>query len=71
VFRGLASGRAVLADSAYGNRTMLVPQFLDVWRGRIAFVVRRPDQPPHDNLLGLEDASLLVVPPEVVRAAMH
>jgi uncharacterized protein len=71
VFRGLAAGRAVLADSAYGNRTMLVPQFLDVWRGRIAFVVRRPDQPPHDNLLGLEDASLLVVPPEVVRAAMH
>ena len=71
VFRGLAAGRAVLADSAYGNRTMLVPRFLDVWRGRIAFVVRRPDQPPHENLLALEDADLLVVPPEVVRAAMR
>ncbi len=71
VFRGLAAGRAVLADSAYGNRTMLVPHFLDVWRGQIAFVVRRPDQPPHENLLALQDADLLVVPPEVVRAAMH
>jgi len=71
VFRGLAAGRAVLADSAYGNRTMLVPRFLEVWRGRIAFVVRRPDQPPHENLLALEDADLLVVPPEVVRAAMR
>jgi uncharacterized protein len=71
VFRGLAAGRAVLADSAYGNRTMLVSRFLEVWRGRIAFVVRRPDQPPHENLLALEDADLLVVPPEVVRAAMR
>lgn len=71
VFRGLAAGRAVLADSAYGNRTMLVPHFLDVWRGQIAFVVRRPDQPPHENLLALQDADLLVVPPEVVRAAMR
>jgi uncharacterized protein len=71
VFRGLAAGRAVLADSAYGNRTMLVPRFLEVWRGRIAFVVRRPDQPTHENLLALEDADLLVVPPEVVRAAMR
>lgn len=71
IFRGLAAGRAVLADSAYGNRTMLAGHFLDVWRGQIAFVVRRPDQPPHENLLALQDADLLVVPPEVVRAAMH
>lgn len=69
VFRGLSAGRAVLADSAYGNRTMLVPRFLEVWRGQIAFVVRRPDQAPRENLLALEDAALLVVPPEVVRAA--
>lgn len=70
VFRGLAAGRAVLADSAYGNRTMFVPHFLDVWRGKIAFVVRRPDQSAHENLLALQDDDLLVVPPEVVRAAM-
>jgi predicted double-glycine peptidase len=71
VFRGLAAGRVVLADSAYGNRTMLVPHFLEVWRKQIAFVVRRPEQPPQENLLALEDAALLVVPSLVVRAAIR
>lgn len=71
VFRGLAEGRAVLADSAFGNRTMPVGEFLDVWRGRVAFVVRRPDDPPRQNLLALRDDELLIVPPEVVRAVMQ
>lgn len=71
VFRGLSNGRAVLADSAYGNRTMPIGEFLDVWQGRVAFVVRRPDDPPQRNLLALQDDELLIVPPAVVRAAMH
>lgn len=71
VFRGLAEGRAVLADSAFGNRTMPIGEFVGVWRGRIAFVVRRPDQPPRQNLLALRDDELLIVPPEVVRAVMQ
>lgn len=71
VFRGLAEGRAVLADSAFGNRTMPIGEFVAVWRGRVAFVVRRPDQPPRQNLLALRDDELLIVPPEVVRAVMQ
>jgi hypothetical protein len=71
VFRGIALGRAVLADSAYGNRTMSIARFLEVWRGQIAFVVRRPDQPPHENLLALPEDDLLVVPPALVRVVMQ
>ena len=70
VFRGLEQGRAVLADSAYGVRTMPVETFLRVWRGRIAFVVRRPQRPPVANLLALPDADLLLVPEQEIRVAL-
>jgi len=71
VFRGLAGGRAVLADSAFGNRTMPIGRFLDVWQKQIAFIVRRPDEPRPENRLALTDADLLIVPREVVRAAIY
>jgi predicted double-glycine peptidase len=70
VFRGLERGRVVLADSAYGVRTMPVGRFLQAWRGRIAFAVRRQDRPPTPNLLAVPDADLLLVPEQAVRAAL-
>ena len=70
VFRGLERGRAVLADSAYGVRTMPVGRFLQAWRGRIAFAVRRQDRPTTPNLLAVPDADLLLVPEQAVRAAL-
>jgi predicted double-glycine peptidase len=41
VFRGIVKGRAVLADPAYGNRTMAPERFEAIWSPRVAFVVRR------------------------------
>jgi uncharacterized protein len=70
VFRGLTRGRAVLADSAYGVRTMPPGRFLQVWRGRIAFVVRRPHGPVAPNLLSLPDPDLLLVPEQTLRVAL-
>ena len=70
VFRGLTRGRAVLADSAYGVRTMPPGRFLQVWRGRIAFIVRRPQGPAAPNLLSLPDADLLLVPEQTLRVAL-
>jgi predicted double-glycine peptidase len=67
VFRGIAGGRAVLADPAFGNRSMTVAQFEELWTPRIAFVVSRPraagsaaPAPPRPT----------VVPPEVVRGVL-
>jgi uncharacterized protein len=70
IFRGVEAGRVVLADSAYGVRTMDVRRFLAIWEKRVAFVVRRPSMPPAPNLLALPDEDLLVVSPQMVRATL-
>lgn len=48
VFRGARGNRVLLADPAFGNRTMLVARFEDAWLdypefGRVGFVVARQD----------------------------
>ena len=54
VFRGARGNRVLLADPAFGNRTMLVDQFEDAWLefpkfGKVGFVVAAPDgsMPPN------------------------
>jgi predicted double-glycine peptidase len=65
IFRGNVDHRAVLADPAWGNRSMPVDEFLQAWidfpqLGRIGFLIRRRDgQQAADNLLAL--------PPELIR----
>jgi predicted double-glycine peptidase len=41
VFRGIVKGRALVADPAYGNRTLPPERFEALWSPRVAFVVRR------------------------------
>lgn len=48
VFRGMAGNRVLLADPAWGNRTMTVERFERVWIdygpiGKVGFVVAGPD----------------------------
>jgi hypothetical protein len=48
VFRGMRGNRVLLADPAFGNRTMLAEQFVAAWLeyadfGRVGFVVARTD----------------------------
>jgi hypothetical protein len=64
VFRGVVRGRAVLADPAYGNRTMAPERFEALWSPRVAFVVRRGEggAPQGD---GVRTAA--VVPDPVIR----
>lgn len=56
VFRGMRGNRALLADSAWGNRTMLLDDFLASWieypkLGRVGFAVQRGDgREPLDQL---------------------
>lgn len=54
VFRGMRGNRVLLADSAWGNRTMLSDDFFESWieypkLGRVGFVVQRRDgrEPPN------------------------
>lgn len=67
VFRGVVDGRVVLADPAYGNRTLPAAAFEALWKPRVAFVVRRtgvalPDPGP---------GAVPLVPPRVVRGAIR
>lgn len=66
VFRGLVDGRVVLADPAYGNRTIPAARFEAMWKPRVAFVVRRrggalPDAGP---------GAVALVSPRVLRGAI-
>ena len=58
IFRGKLRNRVLLADPAWGNRTMTVTEFEEVWIefqeiGRVGFVVEpeRPYQMHTTNLL--------------------
>ncbi len=65
IFRGSVNHRAVLADPAWGNRSMPLDEFLRAWidfpqLGRIGFLIRRRD--------GLQTVdNLLALPPESIR----
>lgn len=56
VFRGARGNRVLLADPAFGNRTMLAGKFQSAWIGypgfgRVGFVVARTDGGPSGNQL--------------------
>lgn len=70
VFRGVTAGRAVLADPAYGNRTLALAEFQKAWNGNIGFVVKPRHQASPVNHLSPRKEDFLAVEDEVVRAAM-
>lgn len=43
VFRGIHGSRVLLADPAFGNRTMQLDYFMAIWQSRMAFVVSVPE----------------------------
>jgi predicted double-glycine peptidase len=56
IFRGTLGNRVLIADPAYGNRTVLHERFEEAWPdhprfGRVGFVVRRPGSPELVNHL--------------------
>lgn len=66
IFRGMRGNRVLLADSAWGNRTMLVDEFMDSWidypkLGRVGFIVQRRDglAPPNRLTPGDHDFVML------------
>lgn len=67
VFRGVREGRVLLADPAYGNRTMSVEQFEATWPNRIAFIIRKRGASAATPRV---EQDPLVVPPEVVRNSL-
>jgi predicted double-glycine peptidase len=66
VFRGMLEGNVLLADPAYGNRTMPRERFERAWiedakLGRMAFVVARRDGRPPPNRLAPRPRDFVLV----------
>jgi predicted double-glycine peptidase len=67
VFRGAVGDSVLLADPAFGNRTMSIERFLSVWivypeLGRVAFTATRRDGVRPDNLLAVSPQEFPVLP---------
>jgi uncharacterized protein len=66
VFRGSREKRVLLADPAWGKRTMTLGEFFATWRehpehGRIGFVVARRDEVPPPNQLAPSSRDFLLL----------
>lgn len=66
IFRGVMRGRVLLADPAWGNRTMTVDKFQRMWldygkeMGHVGFVVRRADGSAPITRLGPKSADFVM-----------
>jgi uncharacterized protein len=69
VYRGRQGGRVLIADPAFGNRTLPEEVFTSVWAGGVGFVVFDPVQPRAPNRMGTP-ADLFMAPgTQTARAA--
>jgi len=68
VFRGTLGSNVLLADPAFGNRTLAAQPFIDAWIayeefGHVAFTVHRRDGLTPPNRLGLSAADFPILMP--------
>jgi predicted double-glycine peptidase len=64
VIRGMRGNRVLLADPAWGNRTMLISDFVDSWIdypqfGHVGFIVQRRDGLPAAGRLAARDRDFI------------
>jgi predicted double-glycine peptidase len=71
VVRGKLSDKVLLADPAFGNRTMEVGSFQKAWQGGITFVVRRRDGKPPPNQLTERPTDTLRPSDAAIRSALR
>jgi predicted double-glycine peptidase len=70
VFRGLQDDRVLLADPAFGNRTMRIDEFVAAWRDQVAFFVSRPDGQSSPDRLSSKPRDFIVPSKQAIRAAL-
>jgi predicted double-glycine peptidase len=69
VYRGRIADRVLLADPAFGNRTVDVTGFEKAWE-KIAFTVNRRDGAALPNRLSVQPHDGLRVSPDMIRSAV-
>ncbi len=71
VVRGKAGDQVLIADPAFGNRTMDLDTFQTVWQGNIAFIVKRRDEVPPPNQLTPRPIDTLRPSDATIRSALR
>ena len=71
VVRGRADDKLLIADPAFGNRTIDVEAFRAAWTGSIGFIVRRRDGIVPPNELVQRPTDMLRPPDAAVRSALR
>jgi uncharacterized protein len=71
IVRGKARDKVLIADPAFGNRTMDVDSFQEAWQGPIAFVVRRRDGKVPPNELTERPTDTLRPSDAAIRSALR
>jgi predicted double-glycine peptidase len=71
IVRGSAGGKILIADPAFGNRTMDLDVFERAWQGNLGFIVRRRDGIVPPNELTQRPTDTLRAPDAVVRSALR
>lgn len=70
VFRGIARGRAVIADPAFGNRSLSLSSFNMAWRSGIGFSIQPDSGGTWPNLMQPGPRDLLRVPDQALRSVI-
>jgi predicted double-glycine peptidase len=71
IVRGKIDQKVLIADPAFGNRTMDLKVFERAWQGNIGFVARRRDGLVSPNELTQRSTDTLRPPDAVVRSALR
>ena len=70
IVRGRAGDRLLIADPAFGNRTIGAEAFLQAWPSRIGFVIHPVGQPHPPNRMGAPPELFLTPSGDAVRTAV-
>jgi predicted double-glycine peptidase len=71
VFRGRVGRKVLLADPAFGNRSVDVESFRTGWLQNIAFVVARQDALPPPNRLSVQRSDFAFPSDSIVRQVIR
>ena len=71
VFRGIVGDQVLLADPAFGNRTLTIEQFQKAWVQNMAFIVSRADGKSAPNQLTPKEKDFVAPNATAVRTAIR
>lgn len=67
VFRGISEGHVALADPQFGNLTLTLERFIQIWEPKVLFMIYPRDGVPPEKTLALTDQDLRYIDPDRIR----